>query len=55
MQTLHRMGYIASLALIFLAVIGLTQGVFDAWGFVSLVAVGVASGCLFVYLEWAGE
>ena len=55
MQTLNRVGYISSLILISLSVVGLTQNAFDAITFMALVIFGVISGCLFVYLEWAGE
>jgi len=51
----NRLGYLASIVLFFLAIIGLTQGIYDALDFVCLIAFGTVSGCYFVYQEWIGE
>jgi len=51
----NRLGYFASIALFFCAIIGLTQGVYDALEFICLIAFGTVSGCYFVYQEFKGE
>jgi uncharacterized membrane protein len=48
----NRLGYLASIALFFLAIIGLTQGFYDALEFICLVLFGTISGCYFVYQEF---
>jgi uncharacterized membrane protein len=51
----NRLGYLASITLFFLAIIGLTQGFYDAFEFVCLIAFGTVSGLYFVYQEFIGE
>jgi uncharacterized membrane protein len=48
----NRLGYLASIALFFCAIIGLTQGFYDAFEFICLVLFGTVSGCYFVYQEF---
>ena len=55
MQNLNSIGYLATLVLMCLSVLGLFYGAVDVYAFIALILYGTVSGCYFVYRDYVGE
>jgi len=55
MQNLNCLGFLATLILMWLSVVGLFYGAVDVYAFIALIIYGTVSGCYFVYRDYMGE